>query len=216
MKKVLVLGFILILGLSCKVEKADTQGGVRELRDEELQSLNRICESLQDKREYFNTLGDRQAKFSLRSKKRDCGDTTEFDMGPFNADLRIQIGKDDWLEARNRSRYLKDIVNDQNGDIKTFCQTVLSGAVVENTALVGATKLQILAGVASNYDNFHIAKARKNSNGAWIVYEIEKASVITSRSGTAQNYLGILKERLIVKDCSSGADQTFRQIFTSF
>ena len=107
-------------------------------------------------------------------------------------------------------------MTDRKGDLSTFCQQVFSGSVVENTITVGSSKFQLTLSNGPLYDNFSIAKARDNGRGSFIVYEIERASVITSRSRATQNYWGVIKERLIIRDCAVGADQTFRQIFNSY
>jgi len=211
---ILALGFI-----SCEQqrdEKQNTDGGVQQIRGADLQTLNRICDSLETKREYHETLADRQIGYDIRTKKRDCGDTTEFDLGRFRASLRRVIGRDSYLESSSRTRYLKDIMTDRKGDISAFCQQLFSGSVVENTMSVGSSKFQLTLSNGPQYDNFSIAKARDNGRGSFIVYEIERVSVITSRSRAAQNYWGVIKERLIIRDCTVGADQTFRQIFNSY
>lgn len=213
------LSLFLILLAGCKIEKyeeAPESNGTYEIRGEELASLTRICESLSTKRAYFNTLSDGELQFNLRTKKRDCNDSTVFDLGPFRADLRVLIGGDPYLEAVNRSRYLNDVVNDKKGDLGIFCETLFSGAVVENMAYKGDLRLQVLASTNPTYDLFQLGKSRKDLNGEWKLFEIEKGVVITEKSRTTRNFLGILKERSIVKSCMNGPDQLFIQSFTSF
>jgi hypothetical protein len=211
---------VLALGLaSCNQQKNQEKqqdGAVVQIRGAQLEALNRICDSLETKREYHETLADRQIGYDLRTKKRDCGDTTEFDLGRFRASLRRIIGKETYLESNSRTRFLKDIMTDRKGDLSPFCDKLFSGAVVENTMNVGSSKFQLTLSAGPQYDNFSIAKARANSSGAFIVYEIERGSVITSRSRASRNYWGVLKERLVIRDCAVGADQTFRQIFNSY
>ncbi|TNF30515.1 MAG: hypothetical protein EP319_04975 [Deltaproteobacteria bacterium] len=207
---------LVLVGCNQQKQKEEEQGGVTQIRGAELETLTRICESLEKKREYHETLTDGQISYDLRTKKRDCGDTTEFDLGRFRASLRRIIGRDTYLETSSRTRLLKDIVTDRNGDLSHFCDKLFSGAVVDNTMTVGSNKFQLNLSSDSQYDIFSLAKARANSNGAFIVYEIEKGSLFTSRSRAQSSYMGVLKERLVIRDCAVGADQTFRQVFNSY
>ncbi len=219
MKNTLITMITIMLVVSCnqqKEAKNNPTGGVVEIRGAQLETLTRICDSLETKREYHETVADRQLSYDIRTKKRDCGDTTEFDLGRFRASLRRIIGRETYLESSSRTRFLKDILTDRSGDLSPFCEKLFSGAVVENTLNVGSSKFQLSLSNGPQFDNFSIAKARNNGNGAFIVYEIEKASVYTSRSRASRNYWGVLKERLIVRDCANGPDQTFLQIFNSY
>ena len=219
MKKIFLIFFLSLNFISCKHTKSEYEqenNNVVEFKGAELETLKRICESLETKREYHETLADRQISYDLNAIKRDCSDTTEFDLGRFRASLRRVIGKETYLESNSTSRLLNEILTDQNGDLSPFCDKFFSGAVVENTMNVGSRKFQLTLSVGPQYDNFSIAKARANVNGAFIIFEIEKGSVFTSRSNASANYRGVLKERLIIRDCEIGADQTFRQIFISY
>jgi hypothetical protein len=190
----------------------DADSGLFELKGQQLTDVKRICDALQLKRHFLFEVADKEKRAQLNVRKRDCGDTQEYDLGNFDADVRIVAGLAPYLEATTaRSRYLQEIVSDNNGDIAYFCESAYTNEPKTKIELADKTmELQVV--FEGRYDKYIIKKTWANSPIPGF-YEIEEGIVHTSRTDQNEDLRGILKQRIFRKPCSVGPEEYFIQTF---
>ena len=218
LNKILFLFIFLLTLISCQIEgykkgtSVDSDIDFIELKGEQLADVKRICAALKVKRDSLFTVADKEIRAQLNVRKRDCGDTQEYDLGNFDAEVRIIAAQAPYLESIvPRSRYIQDIVSDIDGDMSYFCELAYSNEPKSRIELSDITfDLQVT--YEGDYDKFIIKKTWANGPIPGF-YEIEEGLVYTSRTNQNENLRGILKKRTYRKPCSIGPEEYFIQTF---
>ncbi len=213
--KITFISFLLLL-VSCQIQgnkpKPADNSGVVELKGQGLTDVKRICEALKLKRHFLFEIADREKRAQLNVRKRDCGDTQEYDLGNFDADVRIHGGQPPYLEATSaRSRYLQEIVTDLEGDISHFCFSANSADPKSVITLADKT-LELSVVYDGSYDKYIIKKTWTDALGQ-ATYEVEEGVVHTIRTDSNEDLRGILKQRVFKKPCPGGSEEYFTQTF---
>jgi len=212
--------FVLITFLlfsSCQIQgnkgTAKQEGEVIELKGQVRTDLKRICDAIRLKTGFINNSNDREISAQFNVRKRDCGDTQDFDLGNFSADVRVVANQPPYLEPTTaRSRYFNDIITtDGDGDIALFCGT-LSNSEATNRIILSELILHLTVVMDGRYDKYIVKRTYPNHPIAGY-YEIEEGTVHTSRTDSNEDMQGVLKQRVFKKPCPIGGEEYLMQNF---
>jgi hypothetical protein len=216
---ILLIGLLFTMSckLSQKVENSDNGARIgnmtfskeRPFIKSELDVGRRICAALKQKREFFQTLYDRQERFGFQGTIVNCQGTTTLDT-PFVASISNASALE-YSATTTRENYFRDIVTDQSGAMSEICQSLLVSDSVLNTVKSGSLKYTVIFLIAENYDRFDIRKELSNGQGGYTTSGAESISVITQKSQAAAKFFGVEKDRIRLTSCDGVNFQTMRQ-----
>lgn len=175
----------------------------------------RICAALKSKRAYFETLTDMQEQYRFRGELKNCGSTILYGQTEFTAGVStVSSTGFEYVATTNRANYFKDVVTDQNGAMKSLCETLATTDSISNTSLNGSSYLVINLLIAEGFDRYEVTKRSRDSAGNYNFVSSEGVSVITQKTQAAEKYFGIEKDRARYSVCSGSKDfSTVRQIW---
>ncbi|MDD4975137.1 MAG: hypothetical protein PHY93_12340 [Bacteriovorax sp.] len=216
-----ILLISLLFTVSCKLsqkiqngESNDRIGNMtfskeRPFIKSELDIGRRICASLKQKREFFQTLYDRQERFGFQGTLVNCQGTTTLDT-PFIASIS-NASTLEYSATTTRENYFRDIVTDQSGAMNDICQSLLVSDSVLNTVKSGSIKYTVNFLIAENFDRYDIRKELSNGQGGYTTSGAESISVITQKFQGATKFFGVEKDRIRFTSCDGLKFQTMRQ-----
>jgi hypothetical protein len=180
----------------------------RNFNNSELLIGRRICASLKKKREFFQTLYDRQEQFRFLSTTIDCeGRSTESN---FDAAISNSFGLE-YSSITAQANYFRDVVTDRSGIMNDLCGSISTSDNVSNTIRTGSMKYTINFLIAENFDRFDIKKELSDNNGGFTVAGGESISVFTLPGQVNSKFLGVEKERTRMTSCDGKKFQTMKQ-----
>lgn len=216
-RNIQILSFVFLVA-SCQIQGNKPAGndngtGIVELRGQVRTDLKRICDAIRMKTGFINNSNDREISAQFNVRKRDCGDTQDFDLGNFNADVRVVANQQPYLEPTSaRSRYFSDIVStDGDGDIALFCAS-LSSDGAKTRIILSELTLDLTVVMDGRYDKYIVKRSYPNHPVAGY-YEIEEGTVHTSRTDSNEDMQGVLKQRVFKKPCPVGGEEYLMQTF---
>ena len=219
--KTISIFFIIILwSASCKLsqnldEESEARIGnlvfskERTFIKSELDIGRRICRSLKQKREFFQTLYDRQEQFRFQGTLVNCQGTTTLDT-PFVASISNASALE-YSSTTTRENYFRDIVTDQSAGINDICVSLLASDNVSNTVRLGSVRYSINFLIAENFDRYDVRKELSDGRGGFTTSGAESVSVFTQSSQASAKFIGVEKERTRLTSCGSGKFQTMKQ-----
>ena len=219
MKLIYPLLLALVFSTSCKEQEKEKEeptevfrfrkeiSAERSLTDEEFTLVKATCNDLKDKREFFESRGDRALSFTFTLKEAQCGSgySSPEDV---SVALRVPRSGDVEFEVPRVGNFVGDILTDTHPSMEAVCSEVLNDRNVTNTITSGALKYQYRYIKAQEGIILEIAKFVANSEGKFFPTFIESFSILDSRYN---DYSGMTFERYRVTECSDGSSQVFRQ-----
>jgi len=202
-KKIILLILIFIIS-SCKFQEVKVEDlktridgievqNTRDFSDLELQIARRVCTNLQKKREYFETLYNMTEKFKFIVETKSCGAKPS---PGITFEAYISNTNSTYLEySSNQENSFRDIVTDQNGQMKSFCDIIFKPNKVSNTINFNSYQLIYNVLINNGYDRVETAKQVKNIKGVWELVGIEAVDFISQKSQGPAKFFGVEKER---------------------
>ena len=175
----------------------------------ELDIGRRVCAALKKKREFFQTLYDRQEQFRFQGTLLNCEGTTTLDT-PFVATI-ANASALEYSAIFPRDNYFRDIVTDQSAGISDICVSLLASDNVLNTVKSGSVKYTVNFLIAENYDRYDVKKELSDGNGGFNISGAESVSVITQSTQANSKFFGVEKERTRLTSCDGSKFQTMKQ-----
>lgn len=232
MKKTALLLLVAAL-LGCKASEtklSDVDGGVgpivtakeRNFTESELAIGRRICSALKNKRTLFDTLTNMQEQFRFRGELKNCNSTAIYGQNEFTTAIsNVSSTEYEYVATTARVNYFKDVVTDQNGAMKSICDSLNVSNSVSNRILSGSSYLAVNLLISEGYDRFEVTKKSKDSSGNYNFVSSEGVSVITQKTQAVEKFFGVEKERVRYSACSGSKDfstvkQTWLAALTSF
>lgn len=225
MKKTALLLLVAAL-LGCKASKTkvgDTDAEIGPLKTPkernftatELAIGRRICSALKNKRSLFDTLTNMQEQFRFRGELKNCGSTILYGQTEFTAAIsNVSSTEFEYIATSSRNNYFKDVVTDQNGAVKSLCDSLATSDSISNTTLNGSSYLVVNLLISEGYDRYEVTKRSKDSSGNYNFVSSEGVSVITQKTQAAEKFFGVEKDRARYSVCSGSKDfSTVRQIW---
>lgn len=188
----------------------------------ELTIARRICSALKHKREFFDTLTNMQEQFKFRGELKNCDSTTPYGLNEFTANISTVSTTDfEYVANANKYNYFKDVVTDQSGAMKSFCEAVTTSDNVSNTVLSGSSYLITNVLISEGYDRYEISKKSRDAAGNYNLVSIEGVNVITQKNQAEEKFFGVEKKRVRYSACPNSKDfssvgQLWLQALTSF
>ena len=229
MKKNLFATFVIILFISlsttsCKInqelknDNAEIEGvgGMkasppRNFTPSELEIGRRICGNLKQKRLMFEGLPSDTEKFRFRGEVRNCFNNTA-NNSLFIASISNAGSSGVEYSSPGRAvNYFKDVTTDQNGIMKTLCDSLLVSDAVANTILDSNFKYSINLLINDGYDSYELIKSQKNSSGNYKSISSEKISLISNTKQASAKFIGVEKARIRYTRCEGDQFQTLSQ-----
>lgn len=219
----LVLGMLVLSStFGCKINQEIKEpnkeisgiGGItpaapRNFTNSELEIGRRICINLKKKREFFETLSNEKEQFRFRAELRNC------DNGLYNTSLFVasisNANSTDLEYIAARENYFKDVTTDQNGIMKTVCDSLTQSDVVSNNILSANFKYAINFLIVEGFDTYQIIKAKKTATGSYDTLSAEGVSLISNKNQAPSKFLGVEKGRVRYTVCDGNRYQTVRQ-----
>ena len=177
----------------------------------ELDVGRRICAALKKKREFFQTLYDRQEQVRFQGTLTDCEGATTLDTAFIATILNASALEYSALTARNN--YFRDIVTDQSPAITDVCLSLQASDNVLNTVKSGTLKYTINFLIAENYDRYDVKKEVADGNGGFSTSGAESILVFTQTNQAATKFFGVEKERTRLNSCGRGKYQSMKQVW---
>ena len=220
-KRTSLLFLITICFVSCKLSQkfentdANAQIGNMTFPKErlfiksELDIGRRICTDLKKKREFFQSLYDRQEQFRFQGTLTNCSGITTLD-----SLFDVSIGNAsslEYLALTPRDNYFRDIVTEQSGAMNDVCVSILASDNVSNVVKSGNLKYTVNFLVAENFDRYDIRKEISDGKGGFTISGAESISVITQSNQAATKFFGVEKERTRYTLCDGRKFQTMKQ-----
>ena len=232
MKKTILLLLVASL-IGCKAAKekladeAQRVGPIAEVKERnftasELVIGRRICSALKNKRTLFDTLTNMQEQFRFRGELKNCNSTILYGQTEFTAAIsNVSSTEYEYVATSNRANYFKDVVTDQNGAMKSMCDSLATSDSVSNRILSGSSYLSVNFLISEGYDRFEVMKKSKDAAGNYNTVSAEGVSVITMKTQAAEKFFGVEKDRARYSACSGSKDfstvrQTWITALTSF
>lgn len=180
----------------------------RSLSDGEFKVAKSMCQSLQNKREYFETRGDRELSFIFTIFDKSCS-SPDFNSGSdYSVNLRVPVVGDLSYEGPRGTSFAEDILTDIHPSVESICTNVLRDNNVTNIQTRGAVKYQYRFLSISRGYLLEIGKFAQNSSGKYIPTFIETFSIYSSSLGSLE---GMIASRTRATSCSNGLVQSSRQ-----
>lgn len=184
------------------------------MQTEEFNIANTVCRALRSKREFFETLGDREETFGFTPNVLNCGDRAPRALPQVASYLRIVRGNPLRFEAVNRAQsVIEDILTDEHERIETVCADVFRGVVPNRIVAKGSFRYQI-SFFKDNKRNEYIQIAEFRQNGQkFMPYLIDIALILTPNTVANSDHHGIAKVRTKNRKCSTNDSRFFQQIW---
>ncbi len=232
MKLITVMAFVVLMSAACKVEQSKAPPAApdkgdqpivvsqeRNFTDAELVIGKRICSVLKKKRELFETLTDMQEQFRFKGEARDCGAVNPSNVSEYTAAIS-NVSATDFEYVSTRANYFRDVITDQAGIMKTYCDAFAKNGPVSNQVSFSNSTIRLNLVITDGYDRFEVAKINKDNS----VSSTEAVSVISSTSQASVKFFGVEKERIRYSACAnatgkkqfSSVKQTWLEAVTPF
>lgn len=212
MKLTLLVAIAMLMSVSCKMneEKKDettpVQGNQpisvpkeRNFTESETTIGKRICSALKNKRELFETLTDMQEQFRFKGEGRDCGAVNPTSVSEFTATISNSSTTD--FEYVSSKSYFRDVITDQTGVMKSFCDAFAKNGAVANQITSGNYLIRLNILISEGFDRFEISKLTKSN----ALVSTEAVSVITNTTQAGKKFYGVEKDRIRYSACAAGA-----------
>lgn len=181
----------------------------RVLSDGEFSVAKQACQSLQNKREFFETRGDRELSFIFSLSDKSCVSPDYSAARDYSANLRVPRVGELTFEGPRGTSFVEDILTDVHPNLTSICNNVLNDINVTNVETSGAIKYQYRFLRASNGYIVEVGKFAQNVNGKYMPTFIESFSIFSAAAGNRE---GMVQNRTRVTSCSNGLVQSSRQI----
>lgn len=209
--------FIVSCKLSKKLDNSDPGARIgnmtfskeRSFIQSEVVIGRRICAALKQKREFFQTLYDRQERFSFQGTLTDCQGTITLDSA-FIASISNASALE-YSAVTPKENYFRDVVTDQSGAMNDLCPSLGASDNVSNTVTSGTIKYTVNFLIAENYDRYDVRKELSDGKGGFTTAGAESISVITQKTQAATKFFGVEKERTRYTSCDGKKFQTMKQ-----
>lgn len=226
MKLTSVVAIAMLMSVSCKMEQSKTddkpdQGNQpivvsteRNFTDSEVVIGKRICAALKNKRELFETITNMQEQFRFRGEAKECGEVNPSTILEFPASIS-NTSTTDFEYVSTRVNFFRDVITDQSGVMKPFCDAFAKNGAVSNQITSGNNLLRLNLLISEGYDRIEIAKLNKDKS----LVSTEAVSIITSTSQAGKKFFGVEKDRIRYSLCASATNakqfSSVRQIWLS-
>lgn len=170
------------------------------LTEDEFDIAKNICSSFQNMRAFVSSQSS-GLNLDFRVEKKLCGNssTSEHQEG---AKLNYSRSLGVSMTANSRSSSLAtDVLSDQHQRLSGICSSVLAGNRPSNTITDGVLKYQVNFYSVNNFEWIQIAEFKKNDEGIYYPYLIEKAGIVTSYSSSRTETHGFTKYRAVHRPC---------------
>ncbi len=181
----------------------------RVLGEGEFKVAKDMCLSLQKKREFFETRGDRELSFIFSLSDKSCQSDTYSSERDYSVNLRVPRVGELTFEGPRGTSFTEDILSDIHPSLESICSNVLNDINVTNIQTSGTIKYQYRFLSSTNGSILEIGKFAQNTAGAYMPTFIETFSVFSSVAGARE---GMVQNRIRVTSCSNGSAQSSRQI----
>ena len=209
MKNVCALLLIAVVAFGCKGgstanRENGPKGGINGITDpvernyEDFERVigKRICGALRAKRTEFGKLDSSVAhQFRMSGELKKCGGVA-FTTGLFTVDVKSVSTDYQYIALTSRPEYLKDVVTDTTGVIKTICDNLSVTDTVWNTEPYDNSRYGVNFLIKDGYDTYEIVK-KTNGN----IVSTEGVQIITTSSQAKDKHYGVEKERIINSLC---------------
>ncbi len=175
----------------------------------ELTIGRRVCAALKSKREFFQTLYDRQEQFRFFGTVLDCKGVSNLD-SLFIASIANNSSLE-YSAIFPRDNYFRDILTDHSGALNDICLNLQSTDNVLNTVKMGSVRYTVSFLIADNFDRVDTLKEINNSAGGYAPTGAESVSVITQSNQAATKFFGVEKERTRYTNCDGRLVPTMKQ-----
>ncbi|GEM_PF-4182053 len=222
MKLTISILAICLLTFSCKKQDSDEKSSTderfifgkeiskeRALEEGELAVAKGMCQSLQNKREYFEARGDRELSFIFSLSDKSCLNDSYTSANDYSVNLRVPRLGDLTFEGPRGTSFAEDILTDVHPHVESICNNVLNDINITNVQTSGSIKYQFRFLQASNGYIFEVGKFAQNSSNVYMPTFIESFSIYNS---SAKSKEGMVANRTRVTSCSNGQSQSSRQI----
>lgn len=215
-----VLALLLLCACNTEDKKSSTDdirpnqpiGDARELTGAESTIVRSACESLQQKRHYFESLFDDSLQFNFNISQKNCGDSGYSTPNSFEAFLRGTGSGNLEYFSNYRSSYLKDIVTDETGMIGALCKRYFDGDEIKTIIKADGVKYKYALNRFKKYDVIESAKYINDKAPSLIELIYVTNSDVTSE----EKMVGIVYERQRLTPCSlGGGNRSIRQRLSS-
>lgn len=216
----IVFFLVLLFSLSCKMsQKVDEEssgqvGNIvfpkeRPYIKSELDIGRRICQSLKKKRDFFQTLYDRQEKFRFAGTLKDCQGVTTLD-SQFDASISNAQALE-YSSILSRENYFRDVITDQSAALNDLCVSLATTDNVLNTVKTGSIRYTVNFLIAENFDRYDVRKEVSDGKGGFTTNGAESLSIITQANQAEAKFIGVEKERTRITMCDGKKYQTMKQ-----
>lgn len=194
----------------------------RNFTASELEIGRRICSALKNKRTLFDSVTNMQEQFRFRGELKNCDSAILYGQTEFTAAIsNVSSTEYEYIAATARKNYFKDVVTDQNGAMKSLCDSLATTDSISNTVLSGSSYLAINLMISEGFDRVEVTKKAKDAAGNYNFVSAEGVSVITQKTQAAEKFFGVEKDRARYSACSGSKDystvrQTWVTALTSF
>ncbi len=170
------------------------------LTEDEYDIAKNICSSFQNMRAFVSSQNN-GLSLDFRVEKKLCGNSnvSEHQEG---AKLNYSRSNGVSMTANSRSSSLAtDVLSDQHQRLQGICSNVLADTRPSNTITDGVLKYQVNFYSVNNYEWIQIAEFKKDNEGVFYPYLIEKAAVVTGYSSSRTETHGFTKFRAVHRPC---------------
>ncbi|WP_372651679.1 hypothetical protein [Halobacteriovorax sp.] len=222
MKLTISILAICLLTFSCKKEEKDDKKSSderfifgkeiakeRALETGEFAVAKEMCQSLQNKREYFEERGDRELSFIFSLSDKSCNTDDYSSANDYSVNLRVPRVGDLTFDGPRGTSFTEDILTDVHPHVESICSNVLKDINITNVQTVGSIKYQYRFLRATNGYIFEVGKFAQNNSNVYIPTFIESFSIYSSAAALREGMVG---NRIRVTSCSNGQAQSSRQI----
>lgn len=220
MKQTLILSFILILGIGCKISQitpndANKKDGIGDLQKEEdraftnseMRIIREICNNMTSKRVYFDAMADSKVNFYFKLENKDCSEKTTI-VDKFETTL-TKNSSGDFIFSASRSDYLPNVTTDLSPGYRYLCSN-MNATNINNYFIESNVKYSYKISIYQGYDRIELFKITNSSNGPVVKYG-ERIDFLTLTSQGPNSLLGHEYERTRSLPCENGKASTTKQ-----
>lgn len=217
MKLTLLVALAMFMSVSCKTENAKKddqtpdQGNQpitvpqeRSFTESETTIGKRICSSLKKKRELFETLTNMEKQFRFKAVQTDCGAVNPTNISEFTAAIS-NASASEFEYVSSRSNYFRDVITDQTGVMKTYCDAFAGNGAVSNQTTNGSSIIRLNLLINNGFDTFEVVKMNKDNS----IVSTEAVAVINQTSQAGVKFFGVEKERVRYTRCSGAVSKQY-------